>query len=90
MLSLFKKQSGQEDQKEQDLTEFKDPFNSDCCEKIIIWIQKPILFFEKGIEYTSVINFKNGNTSGQQRVEAEDFPSLLKKIEEFVKALENK
>jgi hypothetical protein len=88
MLSFFKEENGQ---KEQNLTEFNDPFNSNCCESINLWIRKPIFSFsEQKIEYKAMIEFKSGNTSGRQTIESEDFSSLLKKVEDFVKSLENK
>lgn len=68
------------------ISEFKDPFKSDKCDSIMIYVRKSNSS-KNGIRMTSWVEFKNGNTSGKQQIEAEDFPSLIKKTEEFIKSL---
>lgn len=37
----------------------------------------------------ATIEFRNGNTSGEQRIEASNLPELLMKVYEFCQSLEN-
>lgn len=67
------------------LSELRDPFKADCCERITMWIRKP--YFGGGIVFEATIEFKNGPTSGKQDLTALDFPSLVKKVESFVEGL---
>ena len=39
------------------------------------------------INFDAKVSFKNGDTTRQQTFEADNFPSLVSKVEEFLKAL---
>jgi len=71
------------------LSDFKDPFNKECVREIFFFVRKEFCG-NKGIQYDSTVYFKNGNTKGEQNIKADDFVSLVKKTEDFVKSLENK
>lgn len=68
------------------LNEFKNPFNSEKIERVFFVVRKD-LFDENKIIYRSTIYFKNGNTKGEQEVDAKDFIELIKKTENFIKTL---
>lgn len=79
---------GSEEQKERFISTFQDPFKKGCIKKIWFMIGEDI-FHEGVIIYECDIKFKSGNTKGEHFIEAEDFPSLIKKAEDFIKSLEN-
>jgi len=81
-MELFKSKQEQESF----VSDYKNPFMSDKCERIFMHIRKDI-FSEGEIIYEAVVKFKNGNTSGEQQIDASDFPSLVKKVEQFIKSL---
>lgn len=72
-----------EDKKE--LIDFNDPFSKDKIERVNFYIGKGI--FSGKIEYDAVVEFKFNNTSGKQKFEAEDFPSLVTKVQSFINSL---
>ena len=79
---------GSQNEQKQYLSEFKDPFKSDKIEKIWISIRRGFFSDSRDkIEYSASIEFKNGNTEGKQNVEADNFPTLIYKIQEFIKSL---
>lgn len=75
-----------ESEKESFISTYKDPFNSGNVEKITMRIGAG--WFGGDIKYKATIDFKNGDTEGVQRLVAEDFPSLVREVELFIKSLE--
>lgn len=73
-------------QADQFISDFKDPFKMDKIEKIHIWIMRGI-FNSNTILFQADVSFKNGNTSGKQEFEAEDFQSLVLKVQSFINGL---
>lgn len=73
-------------EKEQFLSTYKDPFKSDKVESIIFHIGKS-MFSPYEINMSATIKFKNGDTSGAHNIKADDFPTLVKKVDEFVHSL---
>lgn len=71
--------------KDKKVSEYKNPFSSDKVDAINFFINKGI--FDGKISYKSYIKFKNGNSSGEQKIEASDFNELVKKTDEFIKSL---
>lgn len=67
------------------LADFKDPFIKDCVEKIFFIIRKDM--WGKSLKYSATVYFQNGNTKGEQDIEAGNFVDLVKKVEDFVKSL---
>lgn len=67
-------------------SDLKDPFQQDCIETIRFRIAKSF-FYPYDVKYTASVEFKNGGTSGQQDFTADDFSSLVRKVEEFTKSL---
>lgn len=65
--------------------DYKDPFKADKVSNINLIIGKGM--FDEEVRFRGVIEFKNGNTSGKQRIEEKDFNSLVLKTEEFIKNL---
>lgn len=68
------------------LSELRDPFKKDCVEKIWFRIQKAY-FHPYEIKYMAEVEFRNGPTRGEQSFTAEDFPSLVKKVDDFTNSL---
>lgn len=67
-------------------SDLKDPFRQDCIETIRFRIAKSF-FAPYDVKYTASVEFKNGGTSGQQDFTADDFNSLVQKVEQFTKNL---
>ena len=65
---------------------YSDPFKSDKIESITMNISKGI-FKPHDIEFYANIKFKSGSTSGSHRIDADNFPSLVQKVEIFIKSL---
>ena len=70
------------------LSELKDPFKSSKITKIFMWIIPADGYWRKETEFNAHIEFKNGNTEGKQVIEAPDFGTLVKKVEDFINSLE--
>ena len=72
--------------KKSELIGFNDPFNK---EKVTsIRIRKTEKWLSDGFHpWQADIDFKNGNTSGQQSFENEDFGTLVAEMEAFINAL---
>jgi len=81
-ISLFKT----EQSKDEFVSTFSDPFSSDKCDSITLRIRKNP-FEPYDIEYRAIIAFENGATSGDHRITAPDFNTLVKKTEHFLKTL---
>lgn len=75
-----------ERQKANGLSELRDPFKKDCVENIHFHISKA-LFYPHEIQFNATVAFVSGPTSGRQAFTAEDFPSLVRKVEEFTNSL---
>lgn len=67
-------------------SEFKDPFDKKCIERISTASYKS-LFDDNKISHTGRIQFKNGDTEGEQSFKADSFEALLAKMNEFMKQL---
>jgi len=80
-MELFKNST----EKEQFISKYKDPFKSDNVEQIIMRIGAGL--FGGKVKYRATIEFKNGNTTGEQKLQCNDFPSLVKEVEQFIKSL---
>ena len=66
-----------------ELTELKDPFKKDNITDINFFYRRYNIFREEVNEFHAIIKFANGNTSGEQKIEADTFPELYKKVIEF-------
>ena len=66
---------------------FKDPFGKSNVKTISFWIYKSD--FDGEVSMSCDIMFKNGNTEGKQIIEAEDFATLVSAAETFINSLEN-
>ena len=58
---------------------FKDPFENEFVDRI------SFLMTDRGLSATVV--FVNGNTKGEQRIEADDFNTLVLKTQDFINTL---
>lgn len=63
----------------------KDPFKSDCVDRIVFWIDHG----KRGSTFESDISFSNGDTKGQQKIQAKSFNELVLKTEQFIKTLDS-
>lgn len=79
MITLFKNNADKNDI----LTDLKNPFNKQCIDAVNINIYKS-MFYPYEVIHTSTIKFKNGNTKGEQKIEANDLKSLLTDIQFFI------
>lgn len=75
-------------QESRHLSELKDPFKSSKITKIFMWIFPADGYWRKQTEFNAHIEFKNDNTEGRQVIEASDFSTLVKKVEDFINSLE--
>ena len=66
-----------------ELTEMKDPFKKDNITNINFFYKRYDIFGKEVNEFSATIKFVNGNTSGEQRIEASTFPELYQKVIEF-------
>jgi len=66
---------------------FKDPFNKKSIEGIHIHISKHILE-PRNLYVVASVCFKNGNTEGEQKIQAETFDECVQKIQIFIDSLE--
>lgn len=82
MIELFKTST----EKETFVSNHSDPFKSDKIESIRFTIRNSWWSNYK-TTYSSVIDFKNGNTTGSHTIESKDFVSLVQQTELFVKNL---
>ncbi len=84
MIDIFKNK----EQKEEFISTYQDPFRSDKVESIIFKIEKSMWSSDNGkINHRSLIRFKSGNTSGDHKIEADNFPELVEKTESFIRSL---
>ena len=66
-----------------ELTEMKDPFKKDNITEINFFYRRFNIFGDEVNKFNATIKFVNGNTSGEQRIEADTFPELYQKVIEF-------
>lgn len=82
MIELFKSK----EQEKEFISEYANPFRSDKVSVISMFIRNDS--FNPGvITYRANIDFTNGNSKGQQTIQADNFPDLVKKVELFIKSL---
>ncbi len=66
------------------LSELRDPFRADCCERITMWIRKD---WHGSVVFEAKVAFENGPTKGEHDIQADSFPSLVRKVELFTASL---
>lgn len=66
-------------------TDIENPFLPDCITSITIRTYKRL--FGEGFETYATIEFKKGNTKGEQKIEARNLVEALEKVYEFCKGL---
>ena len=66
-----------------ELTEMKDPFKKDNITEINFFYRRYNVFGDEVNKFNATIKFVNGNTSGEQRIEADTFPELYQKVIEL-------
>lgn len=69
----------------QGISIIKDPFNQRSMEKFSVYCSTG---FMGNWTYHGTVGFKNGNTIGEQKFDAEDLHSLLLKMETFIQELD--
>ena len=65
---------------------FADPFKKDCVGDIRMYISKP-RWGGKKITFKAKVDLINGGTEAVQSIEAEDFVTLVAKVESFINNL---
>jgi hypothetical protein len=63
----------------------KDPFKADCITHIAIFIRPNLVYCPKVV---ASIDFTNGNTSGCQKFEGEDFGVVTQEMQTFINSLD--
>lgn len=66
-----------------ELSPFKDPFSKECVESVLISCRRD-LFHHDIVKYMAIVEFKNGDTKGEQQLKAESLASLLDKVKTFL------
>lgn len=82
LLSLFRT----DEEKKSFVTTFNDPFKAENVTSITMTIEKSY-WTNNVTKYKACVYFKSGKTSGNHDLEADDFSSLVKLVEEFIKSL---
>jgi hypothetical protein len=75
------------EQKKSFVSTFSNPFKSESVNTIDLRIRNDDFWTNGKTKYTATVRFKNGDTSGNHGLEADDFMSLVQKVEEFLKNL---
>lgn len=70
------------------VSDLRDPFNMEYCERISFTIRKRL--FNQGIAFEADVMFSNGPTFGRHSIEAPDFKTLVEKVEAFTASLSSK
>ena len=65
------------------IKQFDNPFNSDSIETIRFNYRRKDCFGKEVNEFYATIEFRNGNTSGEHKINADSFPELYDKVMEF-------
>lgn len=73
--------------KERFISPVIDPFKKDGVKDISFRMYRSIFYPHDWNKPYAVIQFEVGNTKGEQRFEADDFGTLVKQVEEFIKNL---
>ena len=81
MMQLFK----DENQKENFVSTYQNPFHSDKVKQIEFTIEYSI--WTKEIEYKSRVRFESGTTTGYHRIQAASFPQIVEQTEAFIRSL---
>lgn len=68
------------------LSILKDPFSKNCVEHIFISVRRG-MFKREEVSYTAKVEFENGNTKGEQKIEAANMDELLARTKEFIDSL---
>ena len=73
--------ANEQNESTQDLCGFRNPFNSNSLHHISIHLGKGI--FIDTVRFDATVYFENGETKGEHKIIADDFQSLMKKLEQF-------
>ena len=68
-----------------DLSVLKNPFASNLVDGVSLFYRKHL--FSGKAYWTGTVSFKNGNTSGEQKFENEDFETTVRQINGFISSL---
>lgn len=68
-----------------DLSIISNPFDKACVEQVIMVAKKRL--FGDGTMIYATISFRNGNTTGEQQIDADNLNDLLIKVQSFIKSL---
>jgi hypothetical protein len=83
MLNLINNQ----DEQQQFLASHNNPFKTDKIDIITFNIRRRH-FSPSEIVHEASVYFKNGTTSVSHDIEADDFPSLVQKVQAFINSLD--
>lgn len=84
-MSLENLTGNTEEEKQEFVTNFQDPFVKEGVNKITIEIEN--YSWSDGIEYKARVSTCMGDTQGWQKFKADDFVSLVTKVETFIQSL---
>lgn len=68
------------------LSILKDPFHHQNIEAVMLRMWR---WRDGTFRFYATVEFQNGNTKGEQKIEADNFSDLIKKTEAFIKTLES-
>lgn len=66
------------------LSILKDPFSTKCITDVMLRWTK---MYDGRVWVYATVCFTNGDTKGEQKIEAESMEELIKKVDAFVKSL---
>ena len=61
-----------------------DPFKHECVHRVMFWIAK---WYDGSIRMHAEIEFVNGKTRAEHRIDDNDFNSLVQKVKMFIDSL---
>ena len=70
--------------KEEKLSLHLDPFKKSCVKRISMTMTN----MGNYVWIRAKISMENNNTNAEQVIEADDFPTLVKKVQDFIESLE--
>ena len=69
------------------ITSIANPFNAECIESIRIHMTKPLFSDSPKFKFYSIVEFRNGNTKGEQQINGDSMDEVYLQTKNFVQSL---
>jgi len=79
-----------QDNKENRISNFENPFQKKCVEgiRICMYKQKPMFNRPETIVYNGTIDFATNGATGEKKIGGNSFESICKQVQEFIDSLQ--